>query len=284
MCKNNEFKYAKISTYAKKLATISHLELLPFIDMINKQKPSAVYKETEERKSSGLLSLFWMILAIIIGVIIAVLIYRSPIFDDRRATEVDIQTDDDITLKTNANGASSSLGGVTISSPESIDYEFYNILPKQDFRSVPDSVGIQEMDVQDAAMIGADAVVRAQDEAKTKIEIVEENTTYDDFNEVAETDVEPIHTTYILQIKSYSDATSADEKRAQVMLAGVDAIVIRRVDSATNTTFYQVVSTPMQSRTEAIDALHKLRSNGIDALVVEQRHSFIKSTKNKPQS
>lgn len=240
--------------------------------MINKQKPSAVYKETEVRKSSGLLSLFWMLLAIAIGAVIAVLIYRSPIFDDRRATAVQIQAEDDIVSQTNAGGASASIGAPTATSSELMNYEFYDILPKQDFRSVPEGVSVQESNANSDRVVGADAVVQAKDEPEAKIEIVEKDATYDgDDAATASEDTKPAGTTYILQIRSYSDAAAADEKRAQVMLAGVDAVVLRRVDSATQATFYQVVSAPMSSRAEVSTAAQKLSSNGIDAVIVEQR-------------
>lgn len=240
--------------------------------MINKQKPSAVYKETEVRKSSGLLSLFWMLLAIAIGAVIAVLIYRSPIFDDRRATAVQIQAEDDIVSQTNAGGASASIGAPTATSSEPINYEFHEMLPKQDFLSVPEGVSVQESNANSDRVVGADAVVQAKDEPEAKIEIIEEDATYDgDDAATASEDTKPAGTTYILQIRSYSDAAAADEKRAQVMLAGVDAVVLRRVDSATQATFYQVVSAPMSSRAEVSAAAHKLSSNGIDAVIVEQR-------------
>lgn len=240
--------------------------------MINKQKPSAVYKETEVRKSSGLLSLFWMLLAIAIGAVIAVLIYRSPIFDDRRATAVQIQAEDDIVPQTNAGGASASIGAPTATSSEPINYEFYDILPKQDFRSVPEGVSVQESNANSDRVVGADAVVQAKDEPEAKMEIIEEDATYDgDDAAIASEDTKPAGTTYILQIRSYSDAAAADEKRAQVMLAGVDAVVLRRVDSATQATFYQVVSAPMSSRAEVSAAAQKLSSNGIDAVIIEQR-------------
>lgn len=241
--------------------------------MINKQKPSAVYKETEVRKSSGLLSLFWMLLAIAIGAVIAVLIYRSPIFDDKRATAVQIQAEDDIFPQANAGAASAPLGTATTTSSEPINYEFHDLLSKQDFRSVPEGVSVQESNANSDRVVDADAVVQAKDEPRAKIEIVEEDATYDgdDVATDSEEDAKPAGTTYILQIRSYSDAAAADEKRAQVMLAGVDAVILRRVDSATQATFYQVVSAPMSSRAEVSAAAQKLSSNGIDVVIVEQR-------------
>ncbi len=74
---------------------------------------------------------------------------------------------------------------------------------------------------------------------------------------------------YILQINSYDNATDADKRRAQVLMAGVDASVIK--NSTNNTLVYQVVSKSMNSPTEVIRAQQRLHKNGIDSLIVEQR-------------
>ena len=137
---------------------------------------------------------------------------------------------------------------------------------------MPEGVSVQESNANSDRVVGADAVVQAKDEPEAKMEIIEEDATYDsDDAAIASEDTKPAGTTYILQIRSYSDAAAADEKRAQVMLAGVDAVVLRRVDSATQATFYQVVSAPMSSRAEVSAAAQKLSSNGIDAVIIEQR-------------
>ena len=68
---------------------------------------------------------------------------------------------------------------------------------------------------------------------------------------------------HILQIKSY------DLKRAEVLMAGVDAIVVRR-ELNDGSFLYQVISTPM-SQSEATAASIRLRNNGIDSIIIEQR-------------
>lgn len=75
---------------------------------------------------------------------------------------------------------------------------------------------------------------------------------------------------YILQIKSYEKAEDADLKRAEVLMAGVDAIVVRQ--DTKDGYVYQVISTPMTQK-EASTASVRLRNNGIDALLIEQRPS-----------
>ncbi|WP_296402526.1 SPOR domain-containing protein [Psychrobacter sp.] len=75
---------------------------------------------------------------------------------------------------------------------------------------------------------------------------------------------------YILQINSYSNAEEADKRRAQVLMAGVDARVVKS-KMANGQVVYQVVSPTMTNRQNVISAQQKLQNNGIDSLVVEQR-------------
>lgn len=75
---------------------------------------------------------------------------------------------------------------------------------------------------------------------------------------------------YILQINSYSSADEADRRRAQVLMAGVDAKVVKNV-TGNNQTIYQVISQPMTSRQAVAQAQQRLQNNGIDSLIVEQR-------------
>lgn len=75
---------------------------------------------------------------------------------------------------------------------------------------------------------------------------------------------------YILQINSFSNAQEADKRRAQVLMAGVDAHVVKN-KLANGQVLYQVVSSNMTSRQSVIAAQQKLQNNGIDSLIVEQR-------------
>ncbi|WP_230657265.1 SPOR domain-containing protein [Psychrobacter sp. I-STPA10] len=76
--------------------------------------------------------------------------------------------------------------------------------------------------------------------------------------------------TYILQINSYTNADEADRRRAQVLMAGVDAKVIKN-ETANGQTIYQVISNKMTNRQSVVSAQQKLQNNGIDSLIVEQR-------------
>lgn len=74
---------------------------------------------------------------------------------------------------------------------------------------------------------------------------------------------------YVLQINSFETQKDADDRRAQVLLAGVNAQVVVR--DFNGQTLYQVVSMPMNDKTEIMRAQQKLSNHGIDALVIEQR-------------
>lgn len=76
--------------------------------------------------------------------------------------------------------------------------------------------------------------------------------------------------TYILQINSFDNVDDADRRRAEVLMAGVDAqIVKRRLED--NTWIYQVISRQMPNAEMAQQAQKRLQNSGIDSLIIEQR-------------
>lgn len=78
--------------------------------------------------------------------------------------------------------------------------------------------------------------------------------------------------TYILQINSFDNIDDADKRRAEVLMAGVDAQIVKRRLSD-DTMVYQVISRVMNSPQQVADAQQRLQSSGIDSLIVEQRRS-----------
>lgn len=76
--------------------------------------------------------------------------------------------------------------------------------------------------------------------------------------------------TYILQINSFGDADEADRRRAQVLMAGVDAKVVKNT-TGSGLPIYQVISRPMNNRQAVTTAQQRLQNNGIDSIIVEQR-------------
>lgn len=226
--------------------------------MTNKQKPSAVYKTTKDKQSSGLLSLLWIVVLMLVVSALAVVLYFSPMAESyRNSTKIMVVEEEPVRPITQTEAAPSP------------NFEFYDVLPKQDFRSVPEGVSVQEIVDTNVQTLDVDTVVQS-DKGGAEIPEQSEANQSDDAHDTHS--VAQITTTYILQIKSYPNAKDADEKRAEVMLAGVDATVVRREDKATGVSFYQVVSVPMTTSSQASQALLRLRNNGIDALIVEQRH------------
>ncbi|WP_227429236.1 SPOR domain-containing protein [Psychrobacter sp. I-STPA6b] len=110
--------------------------------------------------------------------------------------------------------------------------------------------------------------------ADNEIIVVEEAETYEG-NTASERSSEPAQaeqprTSYILQINSFSNAEEADRRRAQVLMAGVDAQVIKN-ETASGQVIYQVISNRMNNRQNVVRAQQRLQNNGIDSLIVEQR-------------
>lgn len=244
-------------------------------------RPSAVYKADKERTRSGVTSIVLMLVGALMAIALMALAYFSPFFDSFRASQ-ESATPDEVTVK-------------PIQDPSApIEYEFYEVLPEQEFRSIPEGVSVQDQKTSQASTLGPDAVVtakptvEAKDDASTdgdvqsnktnqendSVSTTEEGIIYDESTTKivpSDTASDTKGTTYILQIRSYTTANEADIKRAEVLMAGVDAIVVKRTDSSKGTHFYQVVSTPMKSREEASQASARLSNNGIDSLIVEQK-------------
>ncbi|ELA09277.1 sporulation domain-containing protein [Moraxella macacae 0408225] len=81
----------------------------------------------------------------------------------------------------------------------------------------------------------------------------------------------PLDKTYILQINSFDNAGDADRRRAEVLMAGVDAQIVKKRLEDGNF-MYQVISRQMPNIQMATETQRRLQNNGIDSLIVEQRH------------
>lgn len=221
--------------------------------------------QQKKRTSSGLISLLWMFVGALIAVMIGFFLYLSPLFDSFK-TEVDVNPP-------------------TVVEPlprqeEAGDYEFYEVLPRREFES-GGSIASEEMAESPSAVeVAPDAVVtannkpeeRVQDtpspseDAPSEVEVVS-----DSEPPVKEGSIQVSVTpnSYILQIRSYDNPEDADRMRAEVMMSGVDARIVKRMDNGME--FYQVVSNVMHSKEEVLRASQRLSDNGIDSLIVEQR-------------
>ena len=250
--------------------------------MMSKEYKQPISRKVKERTNTGVMSLLWMFIGAIIAVMIGVFLYLSPLFEGYRKVDVNPE----VKVEPLANDSDAKAGK---------DYEFYDILPKRKFQGSESGLGDEpeELEVQTrpAQKSSPDVVVSAKKSAEdADITIVEGDDTYDgdegvvaqktrsktSKTEDADKEIDKIQisankVSYILQIRSYKNAEEADKKRAEVLMAGIEAQVIRTKDPS-GVELYRVISTPMNSRAAAIEAERQLSESGIDALIVEQRY------------
>lgn len=249
---------------------------------MSKEYKQPISRKVKERTNTGVMSLLWMFIGAIIAVMIGVFLYLSPLFEGYRKVDVNPE----VKVEPLANDSDTKAGK---------DYEFYDILPKRKFQGSESGLGDEpeELEVQPrpAQKSSPDVVVSAKKSAEdADITIVEGDDTYDgdegvvaqktrsktSNTEDADKEIDKIQisankVSYILQIRSYKNAEEADKKRAEVLMAGIEAQVIRTKDPS-GVELYRVISTPMNSRAAAIEAERQLSESGIDALIVEQRY------------
>lgn len=228
------------------------------------KQPSAIYKDEVRRRSRGLSSLLWMLVGALVVVMLSVFLYFSPLFDGFRRSTAELEA---------------PVEPIKTTSP-AMEFEFYEVLPEQKFQSIPEGVSIQEREVVSLPPPSTDLIMHstANNSAPSQVEPAPINTAEADEptnrltmseSERGISQAQASQGSYILQIKSYEQAHEADLKRAEVLMAGVDAIVVRR-ELNDGSYLYQVISTPM-SQSEATAASIRLRNNGIDSIIIEQR-------------
>ena len=253
---------------------------------------------TQKRKSSSASGLLWMFVGAILTLMIGVFLYLSPLFDfsptgapetdPNRQVQPRVNTDVDnsdyefydilpdqemATIPDEAIGNSNSdqIGGieafepdVVITQPNSTQNDSSNAGTSESTPSEPDR--------------GAQNNAGSND-SDNDIVVIEENATYD--GTVPSTTTKPNNapvtapkptaaTTYILQINSFGNADEADRRRAQVLMAGIDAKVVKNT-TGSGAPIYQVISRPMNNRQMVTSAQQRLQNNGIDSIIVEQR-------------
>ena len=132
------------------------------------------------------------------------------------------------------------------------DFQFYDLLPKQQVTPVPTQT------VPDVVPDDPTAP------------IVEANSTdlSDSDTDTTEAPKAKHSQHYMLQVNSFQFADEADKQRASVLLAGLPADV--RHTTSEGQEWYRVVSGPFNSKNEALRAQRQLQDSGIDALVVAQ--------------
>ena len=132
------------------------------------------------------------------------------------------------------------------------DYRFYDLLPQQQVTPIPEQA-IPESQSQSQPVIV---------EAPAQTEQVDTGV---DGSEQAAVPAQP---EYILQVRSYPDPDSADARRAEIILNGLSADVMKSTEG--NQTWYRVISGPYESQNAAVIAQQTLQHSGIDSIVVKR--------------
>lgn len=136
------------------------------------------------------------------------------------------------------------------------DYRFYDLLPQQQVTPIPEQA-IPESKNQGTAMI-VEAPSTTQPAASESVGI--------DPNQSATTPQQP---TYILQVRSYNDPDQADARRAEIILNGLSADVVKSTENGQ--TWYRVISGPYDSQDAALAAQQTLQHSGIDSIVIKRK-------------
>jgi len=258
---------------------------------------------TEKRKSSSVSGLLWMFVGAVLTLMIGVFIYLSPLFDfspadgsaendsDRQVQpRVDTDTDngdyefyDILPNQEMATIPDEDFGEISNDRIDNIDAFEPDVVvtqPESDTASTENTGSLDASENATAEPAGANNAGSSED-----IVVVEEDATYDSTppatsntttrNNNAAAGTASIQAakpaaTYILQINSFSDADEADRRRAQVLMAGVDARVVKNT-TGNGLPIYQVISRPLNNRQAVTTAQQRLQNNGIDSIIVEQR-------------
>lgn len=221
------------------------------------RQSGVIDRAVEDRQQKGLHGLFMMFVGALVAVAFGVFFYLSPFFNKKNSPAL------------NAPVEVVPIQEATKDNETVQEYRFYEILPKQEFESPPEGASLHKPAVTQPTELPVDKVVKAP---PTLVEVMDEVEVVEDENETYEGRIERANpdSTYILQVRTYENADEADQKRAEVMMAGVDAEVVKRFSESG--VLYQVVSTTMGNKDEAMHAYQRLQSNGIDSVVVEQQH------------
>lgn len=136
------------------------------------------------------------------------------------------------------------------------DYRFYDLLPQQQVTPIPEQA-IPESKNQGTAMI-VEAPSTTEPAASESVGI--------DPNQSATTPQQP---TYILQVRSYNDPDQADARRAEIILNGLSADVVKSTENGQ--TWYRVISGPYDTQDAALAAQQTLQHSDIDSIVIKRK-------------
>ena len=133
------------------------------------------------------------------------------------------------------------------------DYRFYDLLPQQQVTPIPEQA-VPETKQQGNVVI---------------IESPKPETTTEDATAITSTEpAVPAQASYILQVRSYPDPDSADARRAEIILNGLSADVVKTVENGQ--TWYRVFSGPYDSQDAAVAAQQTIQHSGMDSNVIKR--------------
>ena len=131
------------------------------------------------------------------------------------------------------------------------DYRFYDLLPQQQVTPIPEQAVPETKDKSPVVIIEAPANNQPASEATG----------------LSAQQVAP-KANYILQVRSYSDPDAADARRAEIILNGLSADVMKTTEGGQ--VWYRVISGPYDSQEAALIAQQTLQHSGIDSIVVKR--------------
>lgn len=133
------------------------------------------------------------------------------------------------------------------------DYRFYDLLPQQQVTPIP------EQAVPETKQEGNVVIIESPKP---------ETTTADPTTITSTEPTAPVQASYILQVRSYPDPDSADARRAEIILNGLSADIVKTVENGQ--TWYRVFSGPYDSQEAALAAQQTLQHSGIDSIVIKR--------------
>jgi cell division protein FtsN len=133
------------------------------------------------------------------------------------------------------------------------DYRFYDLLPQQQVTPIP------EQAVPETKQEGNVVIIESPKP---------ETTTADPTTITSTEPTVPVQASYILQVRSYPDPDSADARRAEIILNGLSADIVKTVENGQ--TWYRVFSGPYDSQEAALAAQQTLQHSGIDSIVIKR--------------
>lgn len=136
------------------------------------------------------------------------------------------------------------------------DYRFYDLLPQQQVTPIPDKA-VPENQTVDTPPVIVEAPAPPTAPVSTEEGAL-----------IQSTETVPAKASYILQVRSFADPDSADARRAEIILNGLSADVMKMTEGGQ--TWYRVVSGPYESQEAAVIAQQTLQHSGIDSIVVKR--------------